>query len=219
MVILNEPSCSEWRSQALAGLKFPEHQNHVAQIWVALAPLLSPDLAEKLMGIDGADTSSDMAERLKAGHLLLEGVRSLPLTTRKIAWRATDFFKVATFASVIVRSAPQLAPDLAEKLLGIQGADQPSDMAEPLKAGHLLLEVVHFLPLMFVSFARPVVRRHARLAPDVCVSAFCWIGALLHLCVPGKAWLVRLLVLKAVEIVGSVALDGRFVSPRMWGFR
>jgi hypothetical protein len=75
MVILDEPSCTEWRRQALAGLKFPDHQNHVAQIWVALAPLLSPDLADKLLGLNGADTSPGMAERLKAGKLLMQGVR------------------------------------------------------------------------------------------------------------------------------------------------
>lgn len=77
MVISNEPSCLEWRHQALAGLKFPDHANHVAQIWVSLAPLLQPDLPAKLADLDGTDVSPDMEERLKAGKHLLKGVRHL----------------------------------------------------------------------------------------------------------------------------------------------
>lgn len=76
MVICNEPSCKEWRVQALSGLKFPDNQNHVAQIWVSLAPLLQPDLAVKLAELDGSDLSTDMSERLRAGKHLLHGVCS-----------------------------------------------------------------------------------------------------------------------------------------------
>jgi hypothetical protein len=74
MVICNEPSCKEWRAQALSGLKFPDNKNHVAQIWVSLAPLLQPDLAVTLAELDGTDVSADMSERLRAGKHLLEGV-------------------------------------------------------------------------------------------------------------------------------------------------
>ena len=48
MVICDQPACSEWRQQALTGLRFPDNANHVAQIWVALAPLLAPDLGAQL---------------------------------------------------------------------------------------------------------------------------------------------------------------------------
>jgi hypothetical protein len=76
MVVCNEPSCAPWRAQALSGLKFPDAANHVAQIWVALAPLLQPDIGARLRDVNGADTGADMSARLRAAALLLEGVRS-----------------------------------------------------------------------------------------------------------------------------------------------
>lgn len=75
MVIINEPSCQQWRTQALNGLKFPDHQNHIAQIWMSLAPLLQPSLSEVLQKLDGAEVGPDIEARLKAGRILMEGVR------------------------------------------------------------------------------------------------------------------------------------------------
>jgi hypothetical protein len=78
MVICNEPLCVEWRHQALQGLQFPDHPNHVAQIWVALTPLLAPSLTERLTAVDGVDLSVDMADRLKAAKQIIAGVRLHP---------------------------------------------------------------------------------------------------------------------------------------------
>jgi hypothetical protein len=75
MVICNEPTCLEWREQALQGLRFPDHQNHVAQVWVSLSPLLQPNLADKISEVDGSDLSLDMLERIQAGKQLMMGVR------------------------------------------------------------------------------------------------------------------------------------------------
>ena len=75
MVVCGEPSCAEWEVQALSGLQFPSHQNHVAQIWVSIAPLLAVDLPTRLSAVDGADTSDATARRLEAGQQLLQGVR------------------------------------------------------------------------------------------------------------------------------------------------
>ncbi|NJR41563.1 MAG: hypothetical protein HC767_01755 [Akkermansiaceae bacterium] len=80
MVICNEPLCVEWRHQALQGLQFPDHPNHVAQIWVALTPLLQPNLSEQLTGIDGTDLGQDMQDRLKAAQQIMQGVRFWSLT-------------------------------------------------------------------------------------------------------------------------------------------
>ena len=78
MVVCGEPSCAEWQAQALAGLQFPSHQNHVAQIWVSIAPLLAVDLGTRLAAVDGTDTSDETAARLQAGQQLLQGVRRFP---------------------------------------------------------------------------------------------------------------------------------------------
>lgn len=75
MVVCGEPSCAEWQVQALAGLQFPSHQNHVAQIWVSIAPLLAVDLTTRLAAVNGTDTSDATAARLQAGQQLLQGVR------------------------------------------------------------------------------------------------------------------------------------------------
>eukprot|EP00892_Ulva_mutabilis_P009077 jgi/Ulvmu1/6541/UM003_0175.1 len=83
MVVCGEPSCAEWQAQALAGLQFPSHQNHVAQIWVSIAPLLATDLGARLGAVDGADTSNETAARLQAGQQLLQGM------TEKEAKRAS----------------------------------------------------------------------------------------------------------------------------------
>lgn len=84
MVVCGEPSCAEWEVQALSGLQFPSHQNHVAQIWVSIAPLLAVDLPTRLSAVDGADTSDATARRLQAGQQLLQGVRR-PSTTSTTA--------------------------------------------------------------------------------------------------------------------------------------
>lgn len=76
MVICNEPLCVEWRHQALQGLQFPDHPNHVAQIWVALTPLLQPNLSEQLAGVNGTELSQDMQDRLKAAQQIMQGVCS-----------------------------------------------------------------------------------------------------------------------------------------------
>jgi hypothetical protein len=76
LVICNEPMCIDWRHQALQGLQFPDHPNHVAQIWVALTPLLQPNLSEQLAGVDATDLSDDMSDRLKASNVIMQGVRS-----------------------------------------------------------------------------------------------------------------------------------------------
>lgn len=84
MVICNEPLCVEWRHQALQGLQFPDHPNHVAQIWVALTPLLSPYLTDRLVAVDGTDLSPDMSDRLKAAKQIMAAVRWWPATNAVI---------------------------------------------------------------------------------------------------------------------------------------
>ena len=74
MVLINEPSCLEWRAQALDGLTFPDHNNHIAQIWVSMTPLLQPNLLDKLKEFKSTEMSQEMDDRIKACQLLLEGV-------------------------------------------------------------------------------------------------------------------------------------------------
>ena len=102
MVIYNEPLCVEWRHQALQGLQFPDHPNHVAQIWVALTPLLQPNLSETLAGVDGTDLSQDMHDRLKAAQQIMQGVSS--------GLRVCHMFLFVSSISVSVTCSPPHLP-------------------------------------------------------------------------------------------------------------